>query len=108
MTVADLSAPQQIMKRLESIERDLADRQLELESAAMAWFRKKRDREHEWAVAFAAAEGTDARRRAVANRESSHIGAEEEGRWEGLKAVVRVLETRASIGQSLLRSHGRA
>lgn len=103
-----LSTPQQIMERLEQIDRDLAERQAELEQAAMDWFRKKRDREHDWAVAFAAAEGTDTKRKAQANRESSRIGAEEEGRWEGLKAVVRVLETRATIGQSLLRSHGRA
>jgi len=108
MSTATLSTPQQIMERLEQIEQDLADRQLELEEAALAWFRKKRDRERDWAVAFASAEGTDAKRKAHAIRESCHVGAEEEGRWEGLRAVVRVLETRATIGQSLLRSHGRA
>ena len=104
----ELSTPQQIMLRLEAIERDLADRQLDLETAAMEWFRMKREREYAWSVAFTAAEGTDTRRRAVANRESSRIGAAEEGRWEGLRAVTRTLEARATIGQSLLRAHGRS
>lgn len=103
-----LSTPQQVMEKLEAIETDLAERQREVEDAALHWFRKKRDREHDWGVSFAAAEGTDAKRRATANRESSQIGADEEGRWEGLKLVVRVLETRSNIGMALLKSQGRA
>lgn len=103
-----LVTPQQVIDRLEAIDADLACRQGELEDAAMNWFRRKRDREHDWAVAFSAADGTDTRRKAQANRETSHIGAVEEGRWEGLRAVVRVLETRASIAQSVLRAQGRS
>jgi hypothetical protein len=33
---------------------------------------------------------------------------EEEAMYEATKAVMRTLETRASIGQSVLRSQGRA
>jgi hypothetical protein len=47
-------------------------------------------------------------RTAKAEVATAHIGVEDEARWEGLKAVVRVLDTRAAIGMSLLRSHGRA
>jgi hypothetical protein len=47
-------------------------------------------------------------RKSQAIRATSHIGVTEEAEYEALKAVVRVLETRASIGQSILRSQGRA
>lgn len=104
---AELDTPQEIMARLTEIERDLAVRQNELEDAAMGWYRKKRDREYDWSVAFAAAEGTDMKRRATATRESARVGAEEEGHWEGLRAVVRVLETRATIGMALLKYQSR-
>ena len=103
-----LSSPQQIMERLEEIERDLAQRQNEVAEAARGWFMKKRDREHDEAVAFIAAEGTDTKRRMIAKRDTSHIGREEEAAYVAATAVVRTLETRASIGQSLLRAHGRA
>lgn len=103
-----LSTPQQVVARLEQIDADLACRQNELEAAALEWFRMKRDREHDRAVAFIAATGTVGERSAVADRDTSHIGADAEARFESVKAVVRVLETRASIGQSILRSQGRA
>ena len=98
-----LSTPQQVQARLEDIEADLALRQNEIEPAAMAWFTSKRDRELAEAVAYAGAKGPATERKIIA-----HLGAEEEGKWEGMKHVIRVLETRANIGMSLLRSHGRA
>ena len=103
-----LSTPQQVQERLEGIERDLAERQLDYETAAMAWFKAKRDREHDEALAFLSAEGTDTKRRMVAKRESANIGKEEEASFEALKAVMRVLETRANIGMALLKSQGRS
>lgn len=103
-----LDAPGPVMARLASIENDLAVRENALESAAMAWFRVKRDKEHRRAVAFMRAAGTVAERNAAADIETAMLGATEEAEWEALKAVVRVLETRASIGQSILRSQGRA
>jgi hypothetical protein len=104
---ATVDQPQTISERLESIEADLSERQRELEDAAMDWYRKKRDLEHDKAVAFLAAEGTVAERQAKAARDNSAIGKEEEARYEAIKAVVRVLETRAAIGMSLLKSQGR-
>ena len=98
MTYAD------VQQRLQDIEADLQKREAALEDAARKWFIAKRDREKARAVAFLAAEGTVAERAAKADLETATDGKEAEAEWEALKAVVRTLETRASIGQSLLRS----
>lgn len=103
-----LSSPQQIMERLEEIEQDLAIRGNEIAPIVEAWFKKKRDREHDEAVAFIAAEGTDTKRKMIAKRDTSHIGKEEEAAYVAITAVIRVLEGRATIGMALLKSHGRA
>lgn len=100
--------PDQIMKRLGEIEADLAERTAGIEAAADEWFKAKRDREHKRAKAFleTKASGTTvAEAEATADRDTCLIGLDAEARYEALKAVVRVLETRASIGQSLLRAH---
>lgn len=106
--MSDLSSPELIMKRLEEIDADLANRQNALEASARAWFIAKRDREKNIATEFLKAEGTVAERNAIANRLHCTDGAEHEAAYEALKAVCRVLETRVGIGQSLLRAHGRA
>lgn len=103
-----LSTPQQVQERLEQIERDLAIRQGTLEAAALAWFRAKRDREKNWATAYISADGPVHVRRAHADLAVATQGVIEEAEYEATKAVVRVLEARATIGQSLLRSQGRA
>lgn len=101
--------PADIMGRLEEIERDLGTRQNEYEAAAEAWHRAKRDKEKQWASAYLAHDKakhvTD--RKAAAILASEDIGREDEARYVALKAAVEVLTTRASIGQSLLRAHGR-
>jgi len=103
-----LDTPGPVIARLEAIEQDLAARQNAFEAAARAWFRAKRDREKARAVAFLAATGTVAERNAIADRQTALDGSTEEAEYEATKAVVRVLETRASIGQSILRSQGRS
>jgi hypothetical protein len=105
--VSDMTAPQMTMDRLAAIENDLAVRQNTLEAAARAWFVSKRDKEKARAVAFLSAEGTVAERNAIADEKTALDGKNEEAEWEALRAVVRVLETRASIGQSILRAQGR-
>lgn len=102
-----LSHPAAILERLEAIERDLAVRENALEAAALGWFRAKRDREHKRAVAFIQATGTVAERNAVADQQTSLIGVAEEAEFEALRAVVRVMDTRATIGMALLKSQGR-
>lgn len=103
-----LDTPAVVQERLADIENDLAARQIDFEQAALDHFRSKREKEKARADAFLGAEGTVAERTAIAESETALIGMEHEGRWEGLKGVVRVLDTRAAIGMSLLRSHGRA
>ena len=103
-----MDAPQVIMDRLAAIESDLAERQNELERAALGWYRTKRDKERARAEAFLLATGTVAERNAVADRETAMLGVEDEARYEAHKAVVRVLDTRATIGQSLLRAQREA
>ena len=105
--MSTLEAPAPVIARLEQIENDLALRQNALEAAALGWFRAKRDKERQRALVFIAAGGTVAERNAIADRDTSMIGVAEEAEYEALRAVVRVLETRASIGQSLLRSQSR-
>jgi hypothetical protein len=97
-----------LIKRLEAIEQDLATRQPALEDAARKWFIAKRDKEKARAVAFLSAEGTVAERSAIADLQTALDGKQEEAEYEALRAVVRTLETRATIGQSLLKAHGRA
>lgn len=102
-----LSTPQQVQARLEAIENDLAARQNAIEAAALASFRAKRDREKQWAHAYISADGPAHVRKAEADLAVATVGVLQEAEYESLKAVVRVLETRATIGQSLLRSQGR-
>lgn len=89
---------------MSEIEHDLAIRQNALEAAARAWFVAKRDREKSRAEVFMRTTGTVAERNAAADIATAHHGVEAEAEYEALKAVVRTLETRASIGQSLLRA----
>jgi hypothetical protein len=98
VSVTDLSHVAAIQARLAEIDEDLAARQPVLERAATAWFKAKRNREEQRARAFMTADGTVAERNAHADIVTSLVGVNEEAEWEALKAVVRVLETRASIG----------
>lgn len=107
MTVT-LTHPGAVLARLEEIEQDLAIRQGAFEAAALAWFRVKRDKEKQRAVAFLRAEGTVAERSALAESETALIGVNEEALYEAMRGVMRTLETRASIGQSVLRSQARS
>lgn len=106
--MSTLTDPGIVLHRLEQIETDLAVRQNTYEAAALAWFRAKREKEHARAVAFMKAQGTVAERQAQADIETARIGMEEEAEYEATRAVMRTLETRASIGQSVLRSQGRS
>jgi hypothetical protein len=103
----DLTSPSAVMEKLAAIEADLEVRQNAWEAAAMDWFRAKRDREKAWAVAFLANEGTVAERKALADRHTALDGKEAEALYESLKAVIRTLETRATIGMALLKAQSR-
>lgn len=100
--------PAQIEQRLEEIMDDLGHRQNAYGSAAEKWHRALREREHRHAVEFMEADGNVTERRERAKRETALIGMSEEAEYEALRAVVKVLEQRAMIGMSLLRSAGRS
>lgn len=103
-----LSHPAAVQARLDEIEEALALKQNAYEEAAQAHFLARRLKEKTRAEEFMKAEGTVAERSAKADQKTALMGVEEEGRWEGLRGVVKVLDTRAAIGMSLLRSQGRA
>jgi hypothetical protein len=105
MSAVEFDSPQAVLASLSQIDTDLANRQNEYEAAAEGWFTVKRDREYEWAKAFVQATGPVPARKAAADMATARVGVEAEARFEALKAVVRVLETRASIQQSILKAH---
>lgn len=106
--MTDLSHPASVMHTLAQIENDLASRQNELENAAWAHFHAKREREAAWAREFISLEGTVADRKARADLAVADVGVLAEAKYEGLRAVVRVLETRATIGMAILKTQARA
>lgn len=106
--MSDLSTPQQIQKRLEEIEQDLAVRQNAYEDAARKWFIKLGTITRDRALAYRKAEGTSTEKREAANELHGVDGATEQAEYEALRAVVKVLEQRATIGMSLLKSQGRS
>lgn len=100
---------QQITDRLEGIESDIFDRQEKGEGAAEKFYRAKRDYELAFALKYMNAKGSPTERKQAATQAMEKDPAwfallESEGAYEGWKAVMRALEQRASIGQSLLRS----
>lgn len=92
---------------LEGVERDLAERQNRIEEAAAEWVAAKRHKEKAYATAYMLAEGPVVQRQAEATQATALNGLEAEAKYEALKAVIRVLETRASVGQTLMRSYNR-
>ncbi len=104
----DLGHPIAVQQTLEEIEEDLAVRQLAYESAARAWFAKQGQIAKDRAISYRRATGNSTDRRAAADEEHGEDGAVEQAEYEALRAVVKVLETRATICQSLLKSQGRS
>ena len=103
----------QVKERLEEIEADLAERQVEYEAVAEARLRQVREWEYVWAKVYAATDKdakVDDRKYdtlltiAVKNPGLRQEWIDAEARYDALKAAIKVLESRASIGQSLLRS----
>jgi hypothetical protein len=108
-----LSSPAEVMERLEAIDRELAERQNPYEEAASNFYRAKRNWEKVMAKAYVEAQGSNQKEResrAILSewKEDSYKNfVNAEATYEGHKAAMRTLETRASIGQSLLRAQSR-
>lgn len=110
-----MTDPAQIHARLEEIEQDLGARQNEYEAAAGDRARLIRHWEKRLAIHSKTAKGGSADvRKAVALASAIEQDdlyerlTEAEGLYDAHRVVARVLETRATIGQSLLKSMGRA
>lgn len=108
-----LSTGPLIQAKLEGIEEDLARLQNEVEDAAAKFFSAKRDYELDYSKKFIAVEGKNKDEReakakeALEGTDSYRRLKETEGTWEGKKLAVKVLESRAAIGMSLLRHQTR-
>jgi hypothetical protein len=99
----------QILERLGTIESELGNRAADGDEAAQSYYDTKRDFELAWAQKYMQVQGT------VEERKQKTIQAlwksddyvkyvKAQGDYEGWKAATRVLETRASILQSLLKA----
>lgn len=104
-----MDSPVQIMIRLEAIEKDLASRQNEFELAASKYHYHLRDVELLRASIYPSTSGTVEERKSSTTQQVSkypeykHL-QDAESEYESLKAVMKVLTTRASILQSVLRA----
>jgi hypothetical protein len=118
VTDHSLSSPGQLMSKLEAIDNDLAGKAHVVEDAAATNFKNKREWEKEWAetrarlrdewrrakIKFTVDELNDATLLAVVKSPFYKPFVTAEANYEAVRGVIRVLETRASIGQSLLRA----
>lgn len=104
-----LSTPQEVMDCLTAIEIDLAVRQNAYERAARGYYTAKRDIEKARATALLSSdEKSITEKKACAELAAYDVeGAAHEAEYEGLKAAIRVLETRTMIATSLLKAMGR-
>lgn len=105
---------QTVSERLEAIEFDLSEREREYEDAARDRARLVRDWDKRLAIHGRTAKGSSADIRksaalasAIEQDDLYERLTDAEARYEALRVVVKVLETRATIGQSLLRAQGR-
>lgn len=109
-----LSAPAQVLARLEEIEQDLATRQSAYEQAAGERARYVRDWDKRLAIHQKTAKGANAETRkatalvaAVEQDDLYERMTDAESRYEALRIVTKVMEQRATIGQSILKAQGR-
>lgn len=107
---AQLDSPAEVLRLLSSIEADLANRQNAYESAAGTWYAAQREMKRKAAHALLGSDASSVtEKKAEADLAAYDVeGSAREAEYESLKAVIRVLEQRASICQSILRAQGRS
>ncbi len=98
-----LSHPAGIEERLNEIDERLSTLADEFEDAAKDWFKAKKHRDQTHATVYVSTLGGHSERKAAADLAASEIGWEAEGRWEGMRQVLKTLETRSMVGASLLK-----
>jgi hypothetical protein len=104
-----MNDPAAILRTLQEIETDLANRQNEFSKAAGDRARLVREVEYEQAVAFAKAPGNTTEKRerakvAVGESQAYKDLTAAEATYDAAKAAIGVMETRVSISQSLLKA----
>jgi hypothetical protein len=106
----EMDSPAVVMHRLSQIERDLASRQNEYEQAAGDWYAAQRDMKlaHARALLGSPRASVTEKKAEADIAAATTPGAEHEALYEALKAVIRVLETRAMICTSILKAQGRS
>lgn len=111
---ATMQHPGAVVAGLEAIANDLAIRQNDYEEAAADRARLVREWERRLAAHRLTAKGNDADARkaaalgaAISQDDLYERLMDAEGRFEGCRAVIKVLETRAMIGLGILRSQNR-
>lgn len=107
---AELDSPAEVLRLLSSIENDLANRQNAFEAAAGAWYTAQREMKRQAAHALLGSKASSVtEKRAQADLAAYDVeGSAQEAEYESLKAVIRVLETRATVCMSILKAQGRS
>ena len=99
----------QIIERLEVIDADLTEIRRLVETHAQGFHQAKRDWELELAKAYVASEGSNQKEResqALISLAKGQVYKDfivAEAGYRGAQAALSILETRASVGQSVLR-----
>lgn len=110
-----LSTPQQVLERLEAIEREMALRQLEHEESAASKARLMRDWDKRMAICMVHAKGSNAETRkahalvaAIEQDDLYERLTDAESTFAACSTAERSREKRAMIGQSILKAQGRS
>lgn len=106
----ELDSPALVMHKLASVENDLAIRQNLLEDSARRWYTAQREIGRVRAQAMLTSrKPTVAEKKAEGDLAAYDVeGAASEAEYKACKAFVDMLEQRAMILMSLLKSQGRA
>ena len=103
------SHPGAVIDRLAQIENDLAERQNAYEAAARSWYAAQREIGRVKARALLTSpKASVTEKKAEGDLAAYDVeGAASEAEYEALRAAVKVLETRATIGMSILKAQSR-
>jgi hypothetical protein len=98
------------MARLAEIDNELAIRQNAYENAARTWFKAQREIARVKARALLTSEKASVTEKKAEGDLAAYDveGAASEAEYEALRAVVRMLEVRSTIGMSILKAQGRS
>jgi predicted nucleic acid-binding Zn-ribbon protein len=103
----EVDSPAMLMHRLAAIERDLAERQNELEEATRSWYVQKAEIEYQRAKVLLLSSRSSITEKKAESDKAVSLVKTAEGEFEALKRVIEVLKTRASVLQTVLNNQGK-